>query len=110
LSDAVGPVFSALSDPTRRWMLETMLRDGSISVPALTSVLPITRQAIAKHLNMLANAGLIERSPDSSREVRYRPRRGALGPAAAWLRETEIAWDGRLARLKGAVERRHDSP
>src|ERR671939_332874 len=46
----VGPVFAALADPTRRWIVETLTREGRTSVPALTGALPITRQAVAKHL------------------------------------------------------------
>jgi ArsR family transcriptional regulator, cadmium/lead-responsive transcriptional repressor len=103
-----GPVFAALADPTRRQIVETFLREGSASAPALTSTLPITRQAIAKHLATLSAAGLIERAPGPGpgREVRYRLREGALVPATTWLRETEAAWDRRLPRLKRAVERR----
>jgi ArsR family transcriptional regulator, cadmium/lead-responsive transcriptional repressor len=106
LNDQVGPVFAALADPTRRQMVETLLREGSTSVPALTAVLPISRQAVAKHLATLGHAGLVERSPAAGREVRYRLRDGALGPATAWMREAEGAWDERLDRLKGSVERR----
>jgi DNA-binding transcriptional ArsR family regulator len=104
MSDAVGPVFAALSDPTRRLMLERMLREGSTSVPALSAVLPITRQAVAKHLSTLDHAGLVERAPAAGREVRYRLRAGALTPASAWMARAESAWDDRLARLKDAVE------
>jgi DNA-binding transcriptional ArsR family regulator len=105
LSDPVGPVFSALADPTRRQMVEAILRDGTTSVPALSATLPISRQAVAKHLSMLDQAGVVERAPARGREVRYRLRDGALQPAAAWLTAAEAAWDGRLERLKGAVER-----
>lgn len=101
----VGAVFGALADPTRRHMVETLLRDGSTTVPALTSALPITRQAVAKHLATLDDAGLVERSR-AGRQVSYRLREGALRPAAAWLHETEVAWDRRLGRLKDVVERR----
>jgi DNA-binding transcriptional ArsR family regulator len=105
LTDDVGAVFAALADPTRRRMVETLLAEGSTSVPALTAALPITRQAVAKHLATLDGAGLIERAPAGGRQVRYRLRPGALSPAADWLRDAEAAWDGRLARLKSAVER-----
>jgi DNA-binding transcriptional ArsR family regulator len=105
VSDAVGPVFAALADPTRRRVVETLLRDGTTSVPSLTAVLPISRQAVAKHLATLDDAGLLERAPATGREVRYRLRGQALAPAAAWLQDAEIAWERRLARLKGAVER-----
>jgi DNA-binding transcriptional ArsR family regulator len=100
-----GPVFGALSDPTRREMLSTLLRDGTTSVPALTAALPISRQAVAKHLATLGDAGLVERVPtDGGREVHYRLRDGALDPASAWLRDAEAAWTGRLGRLKERVE------
>jgi len=105
-ADPIGPVFAALADPTRRHVVETLVRDGSTSVPALTSALPISRQAIAKHLAALGDAGLIERAPaGGGREVRYRLRPGALAPASAWLDETAAAWDDRLTRLKTSVER-----
>jgi predicted ArsR family transcriptional regulator len=104
LSDQLGSVFAALADPTRRWMLQALLRDGTTSVPGLSAELPITRQAVAKHLAALDDAGLVERAPGAGRAVRYRLRPGALRPASAWLVETEAAWDGRLARLKGVVE------
>jgi DNA-binding transcriptional ArsR family regulator len=107
--DDVGQVFAALSDPTRRQMLGTLLEEGSTSVPALTAQLPITRQAIAKHLAMLGEAGLVERAPSAGREVRYRPRPQALRPAAAWLAEADAAWERRLTRLKQTIEGRRQS-
>jgi DNA-binding transcriptional ArsR family regulator len=100
----VGDVFGALADPTRRLMVEELLRDGTTSVPALSAVLPMTRQAVAKHLAALDHAGLVERAPAGGREVRYRLRAGALAPASAWLSGAEAAWGQRLARLKDAVE------
>lgn len=85
-----GPVFHALADPTRRSMVDAMLRDGTTSVPALTLELPITRQAVAKHLAVLEDAGMVERRSDPpAREVRYRLVDG---------------WDDRLQRLKRIVE------
>jgi predicted ArsR family transcriptional regulator len=104
LSDDLGHVFAALADPTRRWMLESLLRDGTTTVPELTAALPITRQAVAKHLSTLDGAGLIERAPATGREISYRLRDGALAPATAWLRQAEVAWEDRLVRLKDAVE------
>jgi DNA-binding transcriptional ArsR family regulator len=106
LSEDIGHVFAALADPTRREMVQTLLRDGTTTVPALAAGLPISRQAVAKHLATLDHAGLVERAPASGREVPYRLRPGALAPAAEWLREAQAAWDERLARLKDAVERR----
>ncbi len=85
-------------------MLEALLREGTTTVPELTAGLPITRQAVAKHLSTLDGAGLIERAPSAGREVHYRLRPHALAPASEWLRVAEADWDRRLARLKRAVE------
>jgi ArsR family transcriptional regulator, cadmium/lead-responsive transcriptional repressor len=104
--DRLGLVFGALADPTRRQMLDRLIRDGSTSVPSLTAELPITRQAVAKHLSTLTGAGLVEREPVASgREVRYRLRAGALQSAASWILEADAAWAGRLDRLKQTLER-----
>src|ERR1700760_1924641 len=103
LSDELGAVFAALADPTRRSMIEALRRDGTTSVPPLSADLPITRQAVAKHLAALDHAGLVERAPAGGREVRYRLRGGALVGASEWIARTEGAWDGRLARLKDSV-------
>ncbi len=106
MSDPLGAVLGALADPTRRGMVETLLRDGVTTVPALTGDLPITRQAVAKHLATLGEAGLVERVDGPGREVRYRLRPGALAPAADWMGRTASEWDARLDRLKRAVEGR----
>lgn len=106
MSDRLGEVFGALADPTRREMVNRMLEGGTTSVPALNATLPISRQAIAKHLAALDNAGLVERAPAAGREVVYRLRPGALGPAAAWISAADAAWDARLTRLKDTLERR----
>ncbi len=97
-------VFGALSDPTRRRMLSTLISEGSTSVPRLTAELPISRQAVAKHLAALDHAGLIERAPAAGREVHYRLRPDSLAPAAAWIAAADTAWAKRLERLKAAVE------
>jgi DNA-binding transcriptional ArsR family regulator len=102
--DELGAVFAALADPTRRAMIDALLRDGTTSVPRLSVTLPITRQAVAKHLATLGQAGLVERAPSAGREVRYRLRDGALEPASAWLARTQAAWEERLARLKRSLE------
>ncbi len=104
MSDQLGSVFAALADPTRRGMVRELLDGGSTSVPALSERLPISRQAIAKHLATLEHAGLLERLPATGgREVRYGLRGDQLGPAAAWLTDAERAWDARLERLRRAV-------
>ncbi|HEX3519470.1 MAG TPA: metalloregulator ArsR/SmtB family transcription factor [Solirubrobacteraceae bacterium] len=104
MSEDPGRVFAALADPTRRWILQALLREGSTSVPELTAGLSISRQAVAKHVSALDEAGLLEREPAPGREVRYRLREGALAPASSWLQDAEAAWDARLGRLKRSVE------
>ncbi|MGD0197431.1 MAG: metalloregulator ArsR/SmtB family transcription factor [Solirubrobacteraceae bacterium] len=104
--EQIGAVFAALADPTRRYVVQALLRDGEVSVPSLAAILPITRQAVAKHLAALDHAGMLERAPaGGGREVSYRLRGDALAPAASWIREAEARWDERLARLKQSVER-----
>jgi ArsR family transcriptional regulator, cadmium/lead-responsive transcriptional repressor len=100
----VGQVFAALSDPTRREMVRALLQEGSTSVPSMSARLPISRQAVAKHMAALAEAGLLERLAPAGREVRYRLRGQALAPASGWLREAETAWESRLQRLKRSFE------
>jgi ArsR family transcriptional regulator, cadmium/lead-responsive transcriptional repressor len=99
-------VFGALADPTRRGVVQALLNEGSTSVPALSATLPISRQAVAKHVATLEQAGLLQRLPGKGREVRYGLRGEAIAPAAAWLNDAGRAWDARLARLKRAVEPR----
>ncbi len=106
MSDQLGAVFAALADPTRRRMLDAILAEGTTSVPRLTAQLPITRQAVAKHLNALDQAGLVERVGGDrfGREVRYQLRPDALHQAASWLTDADAAWEGRLNRLKEVME------
>ena len=102
-SDPLGPVFAALADPTRRQVVEAAL-DGSVTVPRLTAQLPMSRQAVAKHVDALEEAGLLCREGDG-RRLSYRLEPTALRAATLWLERVEREWDDRLARLKSAVER-----
>jgi len=102
--DALGAVFAALADPTRRLVLSTLIAEGATTVPALTARLPMSRQAVAKHMATLGAAGLVTGDRGTGREIRYRLAPGAIAPAAAWIREAEAAWDGRLERLRRRVE------
>jgi DNA-binding transcriptional ArsR family regulator len=106
VSDQLGAVFAALSDPTRRRMLDVLMQEGMTSVPRLTGELPITRQAVAKHLAALSQAGLVERADGdrSGREVRYQLTPHALREAADWLAQADADWEQRLARLKRGLE------
>jgi DNA-binding transcriptional ArsR family regulator len=99
-------IFGALSDPTRRAMLAALMEHGSTSVPALSAEFPISRQAVAKHVQVLDDAGLIERADVTGREVHYRLAPRALAPAVNWMTGADAAWSGRLDRLKRAAESR----
>jgi DNA-binding transcriptional ArsR family regulator len=91
-------VFGALSDPTRRALLETIARRPAATATELASELPITRQAVLKHLAALAQAGLVDRER-SGREVRYRVTPAPLSDAVSWMAEVGGQWDDRLAAL-----------
>jgi DNA-binding transcriptional ArsR family regulator len=92
-------VFSALSDPGRRRLLETLAGCESASLTELAARLPVTRQAVSKHLATLGEAGLVE-SARAGRETRYRLTPKPLGEALAWMEKVGDQWDERLARLR----------
>ena len=95
---SVDAVFAALADPTRRRIVE-LLADGDQATPTgLASGLPITRQAVAKHLDALDAAGLVAHRR-VGRETRYRLTPEPLGGAASWIASVGAEWDDRLARL-----------
>jgi DNA-binding transcriptional ArsR family regulator len=92
-------VFSALSDPGRRRLLETLAGRESASLTELAAQLPVTRQAVSKHLSALSEAGLVE-CTRAGRETRYRLTPQPLGEALAWMERIGGQWDARLARLR----------
>jgi DNA-binding transcriptional ArsR family regulator len=98
-SEPGGEVFAALADPTRRHLVETLASRGDASATALASELPISRQAVAKHLAALGSAGLV-RSRRSGRETLYELQPAPLEEAATWISEVGAEWDDRLARLR----------
>jgi DNA-binding transcriptional ArsR family regulator len=95
-------VFAALGDPRRRELLEQVAARGEATATELAAALPITRQAVAKHLGVLAGAGLVQRRREG-RETRYAPTPEPLGDAIAWMADLGAQWDARLARLKRSV-------
>jgi DNA-binding transcriptional ArsR family regulator len=97
-------VFSALSDPSRRRLVETLAGRESASLTELAAQLPVTRQAVSKHLTALGHAGLVE-SSRAGRETRYRLTPQPLGEALAWLENVGGQWDERLARLREHLAR-----
>ena len=97
----VDAVFQALADPHRRFVLETLADRGSATVTELAAELPVTRQAVAKHLGTLRTAELVEPTR-AGREIRYRLSPAPLGDALDWMERVGAAWDERLA-----AHRRH---
>jgi DNA-binding transcriptional ArsR family regulator len=97
--DRTGAVFSALSDPTRRALLQTIAEQPEATATELASELPISRQAVLKHLAALADAGLLDRER-SGREVRYTVTPEPLTDAVSWMAAVGGEWDGRLAALE----------
>jgi DNA-binding transcriptional ArsR family regulator len=97
-------VFSALSDPSRRRLLESLADLESASLTELASQLPVTRQAVSKHLVALGHAGLVEASR-VGRETRYRLTPEPLGDALVWMERIGDRWDERLVRLREHLAR-----
>jgi len=100
--DALVPVFAALGDETR-WSILEALGEGEASASALAGRLPVTRQAIAKHLTVLHDAGLVE-PVRVGREVRYRVLGSQLNATARRLDAIGAEWDRRLTAIKGIAE------
>jgi DNA-binding transcriptional ArsR family regulator len=99
--DSLDAVFSALADPTRRDVVRA-LGLAPTSASELAATMPVSRQAIAKHLSSLATAGLVSSERDG-RQVRYRLTPGAFSDAVGWMTEVGAAWDKRLAALRKHV-------
>ena len=99
-------VFSALADPTRRAILAALAADGPATATDLAGRLPITRQAIAKHLGLLADAGLVTAEPGERRRVRYRLHSAPMQVAQQFLAALARDWDGRLGALRDLLDRK----
>lgn len=96
-------LWSAIGDPSRRRLLDLLLADGDGTATSLSQQLPVTRQAVAKHLAVLDRVGLVQAAP-AGREKRYRVDDAQLARAAAQLASVGSAWDARLQRIKGIAE------
>jgi DNA-binding transcriptional ArsR family regulator len=100
-----GAVFEALADPTRRAVLRDVAERGPVTATELAADLPVTRQAIAKHLAILRAAGLV--APErAGRETRFSATTAPMADASRWLDATGAAWDDRLHRLSARLEAR----
>ena len=96
-------LWSAVGDPTRRRMLDQLLLDGGGTATTLSEHLPVTRQAVAKHLDVLGRAGLVHATA-IGREKRYQVDDAQLSLAVAQLSSVGATWDARLRRIKQIAE------
>jgi len=103
-------VFAALADPTRRAILAALAADGPATATDLADALPITRQAIAKHLGLLAEAGLVTAERGERRRVRYRLRSAPMQVAQQFLAALARDWDSSLEALKDHLDRGDPRP
>jgi len=102
MPEALVTVFAALADETR-WSILTALGEGDASASALAGRLPVSRQAIARHLEVLRDVGLVE-TARVGRELRYRVLGSQLSATARRLDAIGSAWDQRLAAIKQIAE------
>jgi ArsR family transcriptional regulator, cadmium/lead-responsive transcriptional repressor len=96
-------LWSAVGDPTRRRMLDLLLAEGGGTATGLSTRLPVTRQAVARHLVVLDRAGLVH-GVTAGREKQYRVDSAQLARAVAQLAEVGATWDRRLRRIKEIAE------
>ena len=98
-------VFVALADPSRRAILAALASGGPATATDLARRLPITRQAIAKHLALMTEAGLVTAEPGERRRVRYRLQSGPMQLAQQFLAALARDWDGPLDALRDRLNR-----
>jgi DNA-binding transcriptional ArsR family regulator len=101
--EAVDSVLGALADPTRRQVLDLLAARGEATATTLAEGLPVSRQAVVKHLAVLDAAGLVA-GRRVGREVRYAVRPAALDAAARWMAALAGDWDRLLANIKRVAE------
>lgn len=99
----VDEVFAALADPTRWKLLDVLAGHGEASATTLAAELPVSRQAVVKHLTVLDRAGLVA-GHRRGREVRYAVCPDRLDGTARWMARVAADWDARLARIKRIAE------
>jgi DNA-binding transcriptional ArsR family regulator len=99
----LADVFAALADSTRRQLVDWLAEEGSGTATGFAARLPISRQAVARHLQELEGAGVVV-STRSGRETLFSLRVESLADAAEWLEARAVAWDRTLDRLKRRVE------
>ena len=98
----VDSVFAALADPTRRLVIESLSRGERVTASGLAAELPISRQAVSKHLGSLRAAELV-RSERVGRRTVYELRREPLDEASEWIDRVGAEWDRRLGKLRRSL-------
>jgi DNA-binding transcriptional ArsR family regulator len=101
--DAFDDVFTALADPSRRAVLERLAVAGEGTATTIAAGLPISRQAVVKHLAHLNRARLVQ-ARRAGREVRYSVKPERLASTAQGIEEIAAGWDRTLAALKRIAE------
>jgi DNA-binding transcriptional ArsR family regulator len=99
----VERVLTGLADPTRRRLLDVLSARGGATATEAATELPVSRQAVVKHLGVLDRAGLVT-AERRGREVRYAVRPAPLESAATWLSGLAAEWDARLATIRRIAE------
>jgi DNA-binding transcriptional ArsR family regulator len=99
-------LWSAIADPSRRRVLDLLVSNGAVSASGLARRVPFSRQAVAKHLAVLEEAGLVSRRKQG-REVLYQVNAGRLDQAARAMAGLAARWDRRLAAIKALAEAAH---
>ena len=94
----LNEVFGALADPTRREVMRSLAEQPGLTASSLAGELPMTRQAVTKHLAALDRAGLVQGRREG-RELRYTLTPAPLTDAMAWMTDVGAQWDDRLAKL-----------
>ena len=97
-------VFAALAEPTRRGILGTLAARGPMTATGLAGLLPISRQAISKHLDLLTSSGLVLAEPGERRRIRYRVDAAPMAVARSYLAALARDWDSKLARLQRLLD------
>lgn len=106
LTRAQDDLWSAIADPSRRKVLDLLVSQGAVSASGLAGRVPFSRQAVAKHLVVLEEAGLVSRRKQG-REVLYQVDPGRLDQAVRAMAELAAQWDRRLTAIKRLAEAAH---
>ena len=108
-SDPDDQLWWAIADPSRRRVLDQLVRVGEASASSVAAQMPFTRQAVSKHLSILEDTGLVTRRRDG-REVRFQVDPDRLGDAARAMAGVAAGWDHRLRAIKRLAEAAHRNP